>query len=340
MLTGIESLWTAMEESTDSNVSPISGWLMRLAIPNLKYPLFAGVELLKLRRALLLKIPSGTVPPRRMWPKCAGLEWKTFAHGSEAYLGVVLADKKYIDVFTALSTDMLRRLQLAHDSTNLADIFLGQIGRWQKFLSMARHELPPEQQRGLWGELRFLSVYVIPNLGEKSVEGWKGSLGAEQDFQYESCALEVKTTLLRQPETVRISSERQLDSSNWKRLYLYVVTLEARTDGEATLPVQVNLTRSALSKDTLASELFEERLLSAGYLDSHEHHYSDTGYKIRNERLYRVKRGFPRIVEQDLHDGVGAVSYSLSVAACQSFMVDYKDFIDFAGRPGKGRLVN
>jgi hypothetical protein len=83
-------------------------------------------------------------------------------------------------------------------------------------------------------------------MGGSAVAGWKGPQGAHQDFQYPGAWIEVKTTLAKQPQTVRITSERQLDDTNGPALFLHVLVLETHEGGTATLPALVGQVRTAL----------------------------------------------------------------------------------------------
>ncbi|AKC84050.1 hypothetical protein IMCC26134_09475 [Verrucomicrobia bacterium IMCC26134] len=161
-----------------------------------------------------------------------------------------------------------------------------------------------------------------------AVAGWKGPVGAHQDFQYPGAWIEVKTTLAKQPHTVRIASERQLDDTHAPALFLHVLMLETHEGGAATLPALVAQLRATLTPWPAAREAVEEALLAARYLDSHAPRYAATGYAVRQADTFRVGAGFPRIIEADLPPGVGDASYQLSLAACAAFSVPIFAIID------------
>lgn len=240
----------------------------------------------------------------------------------ETHFGVILKEPRFADVFTALADDLARRVAAAAGPAEQARVFLGQLARWQKFLSASQEGLRDEEQRGLWGELHFLRAHLLPALGADAVSGWKGWEKAHQDFQFVSGAAEVKTTLAKRPQVVRITSERQLDSSGWRALFLHVIALEPRDGGGETLPALVASFRAALAGEATALEAFEDGLLAYGYLDAHAGRYVERGYLVRSEATFHVRRGFPRLVEKDLPTGVGEVSYGLSVAALDTFAIE------------------
>lgn len=315
----IEDLWSALEADAEAGRAGNSGWLIRLARPAPGCPLFVGLELASLRRAVLLRLPSATIPTRRLWPRSKGLEPLAIVVDGKPHFGVALKDLRFADVFTALAEDLARRLAEAGDPSAQARLFLGQLARWKKFLSSSFEGLTDEAQRGLWGELHFLRERLLPLLGVAAVSGWKGGERAHQDFQFGGGAVEVKTTLAKQPQIVRITSERQLDNSSWPLLLLNVVALEMRESGGEALPAMIASLRSKLTMDPAAQEQFEDELLLSGYHDTHAIRYADRGYIVRSETTLQIKTGFPCLVEKDLPRGVGDVKYGLAVAACASF---------------------
>jgi hypothetical protein len=311
-------LWVALEKTAGSR----SGWWLRLACPSVVCPLFVAMEGESRRRAVLLRLPEKKViPPRRSWPRCRGLDAIAMEVEGAPHFGVVLKEPRFADVFTALAEDLVRRVAEAATPAAQAEAFLGQLARWQKFLAASLDGLGEEAQRGLWGELAVLRDLLLPTLGAAAVAGWKGPSKAHQDFQFGSGALEVKTTLAKQPQVVRIASERQLDPAGWTALFLAVLALDVREGGAESLPKLVADGRAAVAGDMTAREQLEDALLAAGYLDVHADRYAGRGYVVRSRRCFRVKRGFPAIVERDLARGVGDVVYGLAVEACEPFAV-------------------
>lgn len=317
----IEDLWKALEADAAAGKTGASGWLIRLAQPLAGCPLFVGLELASRRRAVLLRLPSASVPTRRHWPRCKGLESLTVAVGGSAHFGVALKEPRFADVFTALAEDLVRRVADTGDPVAQTRAFTGQLARWQKFLSASFEGLSEESQRGLWGELHFLREHLLPTFGAAAVNSWKGGERAHQDFQFESSAVEVKTTLAKQPQVVRITSERQLDDSACESLFLNVIALDVRDGSGETLPAMVASLRVKLAADTATREQFEDELLAIGYLDAHTVRYADRGYTVRAVSFFRVGPKFPSLVEADMPAGVGDANYALSVAACEPFRV-------------------
>lgn len=319
----IEELWPQLEaaRAADENRRGGLGWVLRQIRPEPACPLHAAVELSTGRRGLLLLIASGFVPPKRHWPICRGLEVFVGGEGAQVLFGVALKEPRHADVFTALAEDLARRITAAPDETARIAALLGGLSRWQRFLSARAEGLGSEAQRGLWAELHFLRAELAPLVGvESAVAVWQGPAGAAQDFLLPGGAVEVKATSAKPPFVVLISSERQLDSRGLRALYLRHYALAEREGAGESLPDAVAATRAAVAASG-AAELFEDRLLAAGYFDSHAPRYDGRGWRICEARDFAVRRGFPRLVERDLPTGIGSVRYSLALAACEPFSI-------------------
>lgn len=318
----IEQLWLELEAEAGANVA----WLTRFARAESGHPLLVAVEQATRSRALLVPVTKAALPPRREWPECRGLELISVALGSQPHLGVRLRDQACADVFTALAEDVAPRVAGASGAKQAAAELLGRLRRWQQFLTAARDLLSVEAQRGLWGELHVLRTHLLPALGAAAtVAGWKASAAAHQDFQFSGGAVEVKTTAAKQPQSVRITSERQLDDTGVGALFLHVVVVDERevpaggTVPGQSLPALIAAVRTGLSSDLIALAAFNDRLLDRGWLDAHAGRYEVRRWTVRGERTYQVRRGFPRLVEVDLPAGVGDVNFAVSLAACETF---------------------
>ena len=79
--------------------------------------------------------------------------------------------------------------------------------------------------------------------------------------------------------------------------------------------------RRRLAAEAGALETFDDHLLDAGYFDTHAPRYEGRRFSLRRELAFRIGQGFPRLVERDLPEGVGDVSYALSLVACREFSV-------------------
>jgi hypothetical protein len=320
----IEQLWLEMEAEVAAGANV--AWLTRFARPQEGYPMLVALEEATRARALLVPVSKAALPLRRNWPECRGLELISVALASQLHLGVRLRDSACADVFTALAEDVAARVGSANGPKQAAAELLGRLRRWQQFLAASQDELNLEEQRGLWGELHVLRSYLCPVLGAMvAVEAWKASAAAHQDFQFSGGAVEVKTTAAKQPQSIHITSERQLDATGVGALFLHVVVVDEREVSVGgnmpglSLPAVIAEIRNQISLDSNALSAFNDKLLDRGWADSQASRYEPRRWTVRSEHTFEVRKDFPRLVESGLPAGVGDVHYAVSLAACEPF---------------------
>jgi hypothetical protein len=99
------------------------------------------------------------------------------------------------------------------------------LARWRRFWgAVPAGGLRPDEIRGLFGELWFLLVWLLPH-GSAGVEHWVGATGARDDFQWTGVAVEVKTTSSIRGHIHRINGIDQLDPPQDGSLRLFSLRL-------------------------------------------------------------------------------------------------------------------
>lgn len=286
----------------------------------------AGLEWPERLRTVSFEVSTGAVPSRLTLPGARGFaaEIQRIAPGpgGRVRLLVRLTERHFGDVFTAFAEDVARHVAATQSEGEAVAIVASRLARWQRFFDDASTGLSLERQIGLFGELLALRDHFLPWVGPSiAIGGWGGPHGKRQDFQFASTAVEVKATTTQQHQLLPIASERQLDSTGLRRLYLAHLSLDAREGGEGlSLPGIVKELRATLAADPSSLGIFDDALLAAGYLDAQSDRYEGTRYTHRSHHFFEVRDDFPRITETDLRSGVGAVKYSIAVTACAPFV--------------------
>lgn len=297
--------------------------------------LFVRVQKPANTRALRVRFSTAAAPQARQLPEFRGLDvtHHSLMEGGSPYETVAIhaANPAFSSVFTSLAEDIARYVSQFTDEAQAAAAFFGRLLQWQRLLERQGAEgLPPEGQRGLYGELWFLREHVVPAMPlAQAVASWTGPDWTAKDFQFPGGAVEVKTTTARQHQNLQITSEKQLDDAGLAALFLCHLSIEAAQGTGETLAEAVSSLRALAAGDPVAAQLLEDRLLSGGYLDIHEASYTVIGYLHRSVSLYRIQEGFPRIIESDLRPGVGDVRYSISAAECKHYSVSAEDLRAF-----------
>ena len=106
-----------------------------------------------------------------------------------------------------------------------------------------------------------------------------------RDFQGNGWAVEVKTLSTNNADQITINGERQLDETLLSRLFLFHLSVEASKMNGKTLNSQVDELRHLLSEDLVALNIFNAKLMEAGYFDQHRELYESRCYKISKESI-------------------------------------------------------
>jgi hypothetical protein len=328
----IEEIWDEIRIEVEQQ-KLTTGMVRRRIHPETHSDLFLAIERPGDIRLFLLRIPLSILPSRGMLPEAEGFSVAPITQPDDGPMHVTmmlrLSDKRYQDIFTVLVEDIITAILPAPDDQSMLNIFISRLLSWQHFLAIHGPEgLSKEAQQGLYGELWFLRHYLLKHLEPaKAINAWTGPNGTPHDFQFQHCAIEVKTASSKQLQQIKISNERQLDETHVPALYLFHLSLDiSRADGES-LPEMIKILREIIKDNPLVLQTFEKILLVAGYLDTHTDRYLQNYYHIREYNIFKITDDFPRIIEQDLRSGVGDVHYAISVAECKHFTFKESDFI-------------
>ncbi len=243
------------------------------------------------------------------------------ANKKKNYLIFKLVNPEHKDVFSVLCEDLILNISSIVNQNQLIKTLLNRFEKWKSlFDKLNSSGMNPKEQRGLYGELYFLRKFLNANSTFlKIINSWTGPAKEIRDFQLGNNAIEVKTTQGNNHQKIHISSERQLDLSNLQNLYLYHISIDVRHQDGESLNQIIDSISELLMQDYLALNIFNNKLLEAGYFNHHRDIYKETGYYIRQDVFYRIEEGFPRIEEKDIKPGVGDVKYSIIVDNCQNY---------------------
>ena len=280
------------------------------------------------KRMLILRVSENTVEGQPEIPDSRGLVVRMVRRVGEnscVEVELTLTDLARQDVFDLLVQDLITAAKEPQDERTALTRFLARLSDWQQlFRRLVPRALSREEQRGLWGELWVLREVLAP-LAElnTAVNGWRGPMGADQDFQIERTCVEVKTSTAVTFDRLSISSERQLEVPTEITLLLLGLSLDGRPGHGETLPEIVESTRAAASESG-CQYLLDPRLELRGYSEEDSGRYSDLGYSVRSLHPFLVEEGFPRIVSGDLQAGISEVRYTLSTTSCGQFQYPFE----------------
>jgi hypothetical protein len=299
---------------------------LRLA-PSSPHDLFIGVVQPGARYCFWYEVPSDTVPAGYRLPSLRSIR-TTIEAAVEApaitRIRLELERAELGDVFKAMVNDLLETIAEMPDDDSGLMALEQRSERWRRLLETnGSGGLTTSDRRGLAGELMVLGQLLGGGgRAAPTIAAWTGPYSKHQDFQANQAAIEVKTTVTKQPQSLIITSERELDATGVPHLYLIHVSLDERQAGSGqSLNAFVFSLRGRLAADTTALALFEDALLHYGYLSEQASLYEVPNYSVREQNAFEVRDGFPCIIEGGIPVGVGDVTYRIQLAALQRYAV-------------------
>ncbi len=250
--------------------------------------------------------------------------------GSGVTLLLELQQNEAIDVFSVFVARVCDELDKISKEDLAVKAVIALIEKWKEFFSGGTDILSDERQTGLYGELYLLQRFALEGIDiGKIVNAWTGSKKTSQDYEFGTAAVEVKSSAAVDATRINITNSRQLDDTGLGNLFLVRILFDARQGDERTLPILIEAIRKNIQKNSPEAGLdFEEKLLGAGYQDKHIEQYSTRMYSERELVFYQVYGDFPRLLEENLPEGVTKVSYEVALDACHGFIVDNKKAIE------------
>ena len=228
------------------------------------------------------------------------------------------------DIFAYLCGNLVETIEKCETEAKAIKLVLNRLEKWKTMFSKGASDgLSITEQQGLYGELMYLHKLALREIFSyiDTLKIWVGADKAMRDFQGNGWAVEAKTISINNADQITINGERQLDETLLDKLYLYHLSVEASRMNGQTLNEKVDELRSLFSDDKAALNIFNAKLMEAGYFDHHRELYRERCYKIRKESIYVIDDSFPRIKESELRDGVSNTVYSINVSTCTEYMV-------------------
>lgn len=225
---------------------------------------------------------------------------------------ICLVEKQNEDIFAKLCVDLIESSQnVSSEQEGIARItkrFLA----WQKLFATVHTGLPKHVLKGLFGELSFandiLSNYYT---WDRIMEAWQGPDGADRDYVFQDNWYEVKSVATGK-DKITISSLNQLETDGIGYLVRFDVDDSSSTDPNAlSVASLVHYIREKISTIPNALFLFEQKLVSIGYIDRQE--YENVFFVHKPPIYYLVDDLFPRLITTSVPTEVVGAKYDLSL---------------------------
>ena len=208
-----------------------------------------SIEIVSLRREAYISLAD--FPEGIQFPKWRGISIDIAqlpVYGSDRYyVRFVQLPESEDYIFEIVVEDLRQAVARLQSSENGINTIIDILTKWKRFFQSEKGlVMTDELQEGLYGELIFLEK-LLTSIGTSSVANWVGGVKETHDFYFGSNAVEVKTTSRKEPYSVQISSEYQLDVKDVAdRLFLYAVALRKSKQSGERLPEIVSRIRDRL----------------------------------------------------------------------------------------------
>lgn len=229
---------------------------------------------------------------------------------------IASVESKNQEIFARLCVDLVESSYTANSEQEGISRVAARFLAWQRLFATMHETLPMSVLKGLVGELKFAQYLLDKGVSKDDIiQSWQGPSGADRDYVLNDKWYEIKA-ISTGKDKVTISSLNQLETDIPGCLVVINVDESSKTDPDAvSVKAMVDKMRSALSDAPDASRIFEEKLVSLGYLDKQA--YEDILFRIGTSNYYRVGEDFPRLVTDKVPSEIVAVRYDLSLAGIE-----------------------
>lgn len=293
------------------NISPFSGGFL---LASEDHPLSFHIGYYGDRQKCFVVLNTGKiekiVSSKAISVNCVELEDQTIA------LRFILNYPSLDELFVKLCWDLM---DSSREAVSPVATVVERYGMWLKLLQQIGNGLLPVNiQKGLIGELLFLQEQILEKGETIAINSWVGPEGNDQDFNFDSTWVEVKTSIIS-GTTVVISSLQQLDRTEEGRLVVYFLdkTMSSASN-TISLDEAIEHNNSIIS-DEKNRQRFLMKLCKCGYQEKNATEYNSIRFKLAEKRMYRVAESFPRLIPSTVPVPVVEANYNISLPAIEAF---------------------
>ena len=278
-----------------------------------------------------VELPDTNIPQEKKFPRLKLLKFSPFNDVSgKRYLSIELLDNSQKELFCQFCWVLINSCMDIDGEQEAVDRLFARSWRWHSLLSKGvKKQLSEEKQKGLIGELYFLSNILFEHLAPKrAIESWEGPTGSPKDFDLTPLHVEIKAKRPTSRPLISISSEDQLEIISDTRLFLAVFAIfPSEQEASMTLIDWYEFIEEKLyDQDPTLLDRFNTLIVETGF--DFQDDYSEFSWDIKEIIYYEITDDFPRIVGSQLVDGVEKVNYSLDMNKLKDFQISKEFLID------------
>lgn len=280
----------------------------------------------KENRCLILELPLNFDKPFIQFEK-ENLSLKYFT--KERCLCIILNDNYFLDLFDDLILSIFSKISIISSPEEYSELFTRHFFKWSAFFENKKtNGLSRDQVKGLIGELFFFKNLLINS--NQNIDdilfSWRGPYDEGHDFVLELTDYEVKT-IERSKNSVRISSEFQLESEKGKELELVVIFVNLDNENGLSLKSLINDIKTTvfdkLGDNSIFINALAQKGLTIGDLDQYEiYRYTpveEISYDSTSEK-------FPKLIRSSIPEEINNLNYNIRLNLIEEFIINKKQF--------------
>jgi hypothetical protein len=280
----------------------------------------------KSQRCLILELPFDFDKPFQQFEK-ENLSLKYFK--KEKCLCIILNDEFFKDLFDDLILSIYSKIYNISNTEVYSELFTRHFFKWSAFFENKKTDgLTRDQVKGLIGELFYLKNLLLNSelIVDDILLSWRGPYDEGHDFVFEFTDYEIKT-IESSKNSVRISSEFQLESEKGKELELIVIFVNPDNENGLSLKSLINdikkIVLDKLGDNSIFINALAQKGLTIGDLDQYEIYR----YKPIEEISYDVNReNFPKLIRSSIPEEINKLNYNIRLNLIEEFITNKKQF--------------
>ena len=280
----------------------------------------------KSQRCLILELPFDFDKPFQQFEK-ENLSLKYLKR--EKCLCIILNDNFFKDLFDDLILSIYSKIYNISNTEEYSEFFIRHFFKWSAFFENKKTDgLTRDQVKGLIGELFYLRNLLINS--EFSVDelliSWRGPYDEGHDFVFEFTDYEIKT-IESSKNSVRISSEFQLESEKGKELELVIISMVLDIEKGISLKTLINDIKTIVLNKLGDNSIFINALAQKGLTIGDLEQYEIYRYTPIEEISYdSTKENFPKLIRSSLPEQVINLNYNIRLNLIEEFIIYKKQF--------------
>lgn len=280
----------------------------------------------KNQRCLILELPFDFDKPFQQFEK-ENLSLKYFK--KEKCLCIILNDDFFKDLFDDLILSIYSKIYNISNTEEYSELFTRHFFKWSAFFENKKTDgLTRDQVKGLIGELFYLKNLLFSSKlnVDELLMSWRGPYDEGHDFVFEFTDYEIKT-IESSKNSVRISSEFQLESEKGKELKLVVIFVNPDNENGLSLKSLINdikkIVFDKLGDNSIFINALAQKGLSIGNLDQYEiYRYTpieEISYDSNSEN-------FPKLIRSSIPEEINKLNYNIRLNLIEEFIINKKQF--------------